>query len=142
MALPIALLVAASIAPCVADLDHADLVREIDAAIVMPKFALPSYMYARYYALRSDGRIAVLLNARVALPKPLGPLYRTAFSEDDYLLKGDCPTDGEPIAGERYWVDEQKMPPISDGGCQVIRLVYDPRLHRVGTIDCSGLRKR
>lgn len=128
--------------PCAPTALHVDLVREIDAAIALPKLALPEEMYARFYALRPDGKVEVVLSANLPPPPPPGPLYRAVPCEEAFLRDGDCPPQGEARGGDRYWVDYRRLPTVADSGCRIIRAVYDPATRHVATIGCSGLRHR
>ncbi|WP_426264988.1 hypothetical protein [Sphingomonas sp. PWP1-2] len=111
--LPSLLLIMASACSQSPDGGHIALMDAIDRRLVMPPKAHPLREYARYYARRQDGKIAIFLTAYVNMPST-------------------------PEAGERRWIDLRLMPDASDGGCGIINAVYDPSVDRVDQIRCNG----
>ena len=92
---------------------HIALMDAIDRRIVMPPKAHPLREYARYYARRPDGKIAIFFNGYVDMA-------------------------ATPKAGERQWIDARSMPEASDGGCWIINAVYDPSTDRFDKMRCNG----
>ena len=111
--LPALLLFVASACSQSPDGGHIALMDAIDRRLVMPPNGHPLHEYARYYARRQDGKIAIFLTAYVDMPST-------------------------PKAGERQWIDVRLMPEASDGRCDIINAVYDPSADRVDQMECNG----
>lgn len=110
----------------------------IDGALVLPVTALPLQEYARYYAQRPDGKIAIFLTAYTYQgPRPAD------FGCSEMLINGTskevpCDPPTEPRAGERHWINIERMPGAMDGGCSIINAVYDPSAQRIVGLRCNG----
>lgn len=117
---------------------HEALMDRIDGALVLPAKARPLREYARYYAQRPDGKIAVFLTAYTyAGPRPAD------YGCSEMLVNGasnevPCDPITEPQAGERHWIDIERMPEASDGGCSIINAVYNPSAQRTVSLRCNG----
>lgn len=110
----------------------------IDGALVLPANAHPLQDYALYYAQRSDSQIAVFLTAYT---------YQESRAADygcsEMLISGSseempCASTNEPKAGERRWIDIERMPEASDGGCSIINAVFNPSAQRIVSLRCNG----
>jgi hypothetical protein len=117
---------------------HRKLMDEIDATVVLPKGAVSLEKYARDYALRPDGKVAIFYSAYVTEgPDPPG----TGCSEisNDLTAKVvPCPPDDRPKAGARRWVKFDEIGGVADGGCYILNAVYDPVRKRVDKVACNG----
>jgi hypothetical protein len=117
---------------------HETLMDRIDGALVLPAKALPLQKYARYYAQKNDGTIAIFLTAYTYQ----GP-HRVAYGCSEIMKNGaskevPCDPATEPKAGERHWLTIERMPDASDGGCSIINAVYDPSAQRIVELHCNG----
>lgn len=118
---------------------HSQLIREIDAAVVVPKDAQPLRKYAGYFAIRPDGKIEVFYDADVRDGIHRWPTEGCSeIAHDDTLVDVPCGLDDRPVSGERRWVNYDDMPDAADGGCSIINVVYDPTAHRVTSVFCNG----
>jgi hypothetical protein len=89
-----------------------ELMDQIERQVRLPEGAGPLASYARYYAWqqREDGfRKVVAVYVR---------------------LDGHAPG--------RYWVAENELPLILDGGCSLVALSYDLAAQRVEHVTCNG----
>jgi len=111
----------------------------IDQAIKLPEKTAPLRRYARFYAFRPDGTIAMLFDANTRFegkrPKDYGC---SELMPDDTLKDVPCSPDTRPRAGERRWVNYDQLPRIADGGCSVIHAVFDPKTKSVQGVRCNG----
>lgn len=119
--------------------DHSQLIREIDAAVTVPEGALPLESYAGYYSMRPDGKIGVFYDGDV---RDGGEKWATEtcseVASDDTFIDVPCSPDDRPRAGERHWVEYERMPDAADGGCIFINVLYNPTAHRVERVFCNG----
>ena len=83
----------------------------IEGTVVMPAGASPLPLYGRCYALesRDDG-----------VRKVLGTYVR----------------EGRP---ERHWVNQNELPLVMDGGCNIVTLTYDVDADRIERVECNGV---
>lgn len=86
------------------------LMDRIEARVSMPPGASPLALYERYYAweAREDG-------------------VRKVF--------------GTYVRGQgtgRHWVNQNELPLVMDGGCDIITLTYDVDADRVERVECNG----
>ena len=97
---------------------HLRLMEQIEKQVRMPTGSRPLAHYARYYAFDQHGRVSAIY---------------TTFLEPDYESL-DLPL------GQRRWVsDERKLPGISDGGCGVVEVLFDPATGEIERAECNGL---
>jgi hypothetical protein len=96
-------------------LTPADVAR-IESALVMPKGAESLDRYVRYYSVGQDKGGAFVYGTFVRAG---------AFQQFD----------GEPRV---LIVDESKHPPVSDGGCLVVRMWYSIKERRTANVSCNG----
>jgi hypothetical protein len=125
---------------CTAHLnEHAQLMREIDAAIVMPEQALPLDRYARYFSLRPDGKVVGFYTAYVRDEGPKPADYGCSeITRNNTLVDVPCGPDDSPRAGEKHWVRYNEMPEASDGRCSIINVVYNRTVRRIEKVWCNG----
>lgn len=96
----------------------------IESELVLPAGAEPLYAYSRFYAARTqDGRRVII--------------GEFVLGEPDWLLKHR--TILEVITDTIFVVDEINMPDVTDGGCGVLTLSYDPENGRMSGPVCSGV---
>jgi hypothetical protein len=96
---------------------HSRLMDKIEQQVRLPTGSRPLGEYARYYAFDKRGRVSAIF---------------TTFLEPDYESL-NLP------AGQRRWVSaEGKLPGISDGGCGVVEVLFDPTTDEVRA-ECNGL---
>jgi hypothetical protein len=95
---------------------HSQLMDQIEKQILMPAGSRPIAEYARYYAFDKKGRVIAI--------------YTTWIEPDDASL--NLPT------GQRRWVsDEGHLPGISEGGCGVVEVLFDPATDEVKRAECN-----
>ncbi|GAA3888024.1 hypothetical protein GCM10022276_03920 [Sphingomonas limnosediminicola] len=91
---------------------------QIEKKVRMPAGSRPLAEYARYYAFDKRGHVIAVY---------------TTFLEPSY-------TSLNLPAGHRRCVsDEGKLPSISDGGCGVVEVRFDPTAEEVLGVACNGL---
>ena len=107
----------------------------IEAGLQLPPGASALSAYGRSYAYDQESREIVGVYVIPASPNPPGTtctsLSGAAVACPDMPL--DLP------AGQRRWVkDVTALPDVSDGGCSILTLRYDPQRKRVKDIGCNG----
>jgi hypothetical protein len=96
---------------------HSMIMDKIEQQVSLPIGSRPLAEYARYYAVDKRGRVTAI--------------FTTLFEPDYESL--NLP------AGQRRWVSEEgKLPSISDGGCGVVEVRFDPTTEQVWS-ECNGL---
>ena len=87
------------------------IMNRIETIVVMPPDAAPLAVYGRYYAweARDDGVQKVLAT----------------------YVRREAPG--------RHWVDQNELPLVMDGGCDIVTLTYDVATDRVDRVECNGL---
>ncbi len=114
------------------------LMNAIDAAVHLPRKAHPLNKYARFYALRPDGKIAALFDANTKTKRPKDWVCST-YGPNGKLQSIPCPPDDRPRANEQRWVNYRDLPLILDGGCGVIAIVYNPQSAKIEETACHGM---
>lgn len=110
----------------------------IDEALVLPAKALPLQKYARYYAQKADGNIAIFLTAYTDRQPRSADYGCSEMLKNGASKDVPCEPVTEPKAGERHWITIERMPDASDGGCSIINAVYDPSAQRIVELQCNG----
>ena len=108
--------IGAAAPPPAPDDRRARLMDEIEAGLAMPEGAKPLNRYKRSYAFTRE------------------------TPDDDQGARerviGVFVTSPEP---GRQWVeDEARLPRLLDGGCRMVRLVFDPAAGKIDWIACNG----
>ena len=86
----------------------------IESRIELPQGASPLNGYARYYSTDRQGMVVAI-----------------------YTSLHDLSENDVPI-GQRRWVDDYRgLPLISEGGCDVIEITFDPRTQKLDTPACN-----
>lgn len=85
----------------------------IERQVRMPKEALALTRYSRFYTAAKSGEV-------------IGTYVATA--------QNDLPV------GQRRWVkDIYHLPAIDDGGCFIVKVIFDPKTNRVPQAFCNGV---
>jgi hypothetical protein len=93
-----------------------DLIGRIERIVQLPPGAEKLESYARYYALK-DQRV---VGTYITLVDPKSPYYDL------------------PIGQHRWLDDSRNLPAISDGGCSVVEVIYNPASKKVEETICNG----
>ncbi|MDH7971113.1 hypothetical protein QH494_02875 [Sphingomonas sp. AR_OL41] len=112
--------------------------KAIDATVHLPHKAYPLRKYARFYALRPDGKIAALFYANTKSKRPAGR-FCSSDGPEGKLQSIPCPADDRPEANEQRWVNYNELPLIFDGGCGVIDIIYNPQSAEIEETACHGM---
>ena len=100
-----------------AERQQRQIMRQIEQKVQLPAGAAKLEKYARYYAM--DGSRVV------------GTYITFVDPRNDYY---NLPT------GQARWInDHRNLPGISDGGCSVVNVLYDPKTQKVEEVSCNGL---
>jgi hypothetical protein len=123
------------------------LMAAIEEQVRLPQDAAPLEHYARHYAFQTDGKVVGVYLHRVAAA-PRGDDWGC----EEIILEGNeigskpipCPPEPDTLqqvsGGERRWFDDPaKLPYISDGGCGMITVIFNPATNRVEHADCNGV---
>ncbi len=94
--------------------DH--LIGQIEQVLQLPQGAEKLENYARYYASK-DSRV---VGTYITLVDPQNQYYDL------------------PVGGHRWVHDHHNLPAISDGGCSVVEVVYNPASKTVEEAFCNG----
>lgn len=108
-----------SLAACssAAERQHSHLMQQIEERLQLPKGAERLEQYARYYAPDKDRVVATF----ITVVDPTNRYY-------------DLPV------GQRRWLDDHRnLPAISDGGCSIVNVIYDPKTRSVPEAFCNGV---
>lgn len=96
---------------------HDLLMQQVEERVQLPKGAEKLERYARYYATDGNRIVATYITL--------------VDSENRYY---DLPV------GQRRWVDDHRnMPAISDGGCSIVNVLYDPKATSSPEAFCNGV---
>jgi hypothetical protein len=142
MKVPPVIIAVSLLAGCATEeqLDRDRLTDTIEARVKLPQGARKLADYARYYAFDEHGMVVGVYAPGYAWPNPddvCGELL-----EDFSIREAPCPSEpkgDQVLAGQRSWLgSKDKMPMISDGGCLVVSLLYEPRSGEVKSVECNG----
>jgi hypothetical protein len=123
----------------------------IEAAVELPAGAKVIEDYSRNYALRPDGKVIGVY----VTPRPT-EARDSEYGCDVMLEDGDsrpC-TEAEEAenaafdkaladnlgrAGQSRWFEDyRELPTILDGGCGVVKIIFDPHSQRIESAECYG----
>jgi hypothetical protein len=110
---------ALSLAACssAAERRHVQSMQEVEERVRLPKGSERLDQYARYYANDRDRVVATYI--------------MLVDRENRYY---DLPV------GQRRWLDDRRnLPAISDGGCSIVNVVYDPKAPSAPEAFCNGV---
>jgi hypothetical protein len=108
----------------------------IEAGLQLPPGASALSAYGRSYAYDRESREIVGVYVIPASQEPPGVTCEP-LSSGGAVECPDMPADLP--AGQRRWVkDMMALPDVSDGGCSILTLRYDPQRERVKEIGCNG----
>lgn len=100
-----------------AERQHSQLMQQVEEQVQLPKGAQRLEHYARYYA--EDGHRIVA--TYITIVDPTNRYY-------------DLPV------GQQRWLDDHRnLPAISDGGCSIVSVIYDPKARSVPQAFCNGV---
>lgn len=96
---------------------HDQLMQQVEERVQLPKGANRLEQYARYYATDGNRIVATY----ITLVDPENRYYNL------------------PV-GQRRWLDDHRnMPAISDGGCSIVNVLYDPKAPSSPEAFCNGV---
>ena len=100
-----------------AEKKHGQLIAQIEQRVQLPAGAERLARYARYYAINGNRVVAT------------------------YTTFVDPQVEHVSLAtGHTRWIDDyRRMPLISDGGCSVVNVLYDPSKQKVEHVFCNGV---
>jgi hypothetical protein len=108
-----------SLAACssASDRRHDQLMQQVEERVRLPKSAEGLERHARYYV--ADGKRIVA--TYITLVDPENRYYNLP-------------------AGQRRWLDDHRnLPAISDGGCSIVNVLYDPKAPSSPEAFCNGV---
>jgi hypothetical protein len=110
---------------------------KIEQQVRLPQGASPLARYARYYAVRADGKI----RGNYLPPEESTSSDQSCVEVSSNSQSRDlpCPTPAAAAkAGERRWLQsEERLPWIMDAGCGAVSVIFDPRTNKIERISCS-----
>lgn len=108
-----------SLAACssAAERQHIELMEQVETRVQLPKGSERLDQYARYYATNGNRVVATY----ITLVDPKNRYYNLPM-------------------GQRRWLDDYRnLPAVSDGGCSIVNVVYDPKAPSVPEAFCNGV---
>ena len=95
---------------------HEEMMRRVERLVQLPKGAPNLEKYARYYSVDGDR----VISTYITFVDPENQHY-------------DLPV------GQGRWIsDRLNLPAISDGGCSVVNVLYNPKAEDVPEAFCNG----
>ena len=115
---------------------QASIMNEIERQVTLPEGALAIEKYARYYSDKGGKVVAVYtIPYHADLTATCEELTENLSSRSV-----ECPPEAQQLsAGERQWVSFNELPGISDGGCTVVNVLFNPATHKVENVQCNGV---
>jgi hypothetical protein len=113
------IILAFSLAACssAAERQHNHLMQQVEERVQLPNGAERLEQYARYYATDGNRIVATY----ITLVDPANRYY-------------DLPV------GQHRWLDDHRnLPAISDGGCSIVNVIYNPKARSVLEAFCNGV---
>lgn len=99
-----------------AEHQHNQLMQQVEERVQLPKGAERLDRYARYYAKDGDQIVAV---------------YTTLVDPKGRYLD-------LPVGHQRWLGDHRNLPAISDGGCSIVNVIYNPNAQTEPKAFCNG----
>lgn len=120
---------------------NAELMDRIEKSVDLPQGASALNHYARYYAKVEDGHIRAIYLRPYEEKDPNDSCSRVGI--DGELEDVPCPEPdvSYPIlkSGQRIWLDDQEnLPFLLDGGCQLVEVKYDSVTMSFESVRCNG----
>lgn len=123
------------------------LMREIEAAIILPRGANPLASYGRNYAREGTRIVAVFATPPVFSGGGCFMVSADLKSRPctDEEIAGNRKAEREyaasqAAAGESRWFEDRRsLPLVFDGGCSFIDVEYDPAGKRFVSVACHGV---
>lgn len=101
----------------VAERENVKMMQQVEKNLQLPRGVENLKYYARYYS--KDKNLIVAIYIKWA--EPGNPYY-------------DLPI------GHRRWLNSHRdLPSISDGGCSIVNVVYDPKAPNEAEVFCNGV---
>jgi len=118
------------------------MMNEIEKQVQLPKGARNIDNYARYYAAGPEGQVIGIYLLPVGGSAVTGECEE--LMEDMTSRPVPCPQLRFPTddikAGERRWLeDQQKLPLVNDGGCDVVNVLFNPTTRQIEQAICNGV---
>ena len=118
------------------------LMDRIERQVKLPEGARPLKDYARYYANGERGEIEaiyVIPFSEKVLPGEICEELLENFATKQVPCT-DLENPFDLPAGQRRWVkDRQHLPAISDGGCDIVNVRFDPSIGKIMESACNGV---
>ncbi len=132
--------------------ERQDLMSAIEAKLVMPAGAASIEAYSRNYAFRPDGKVvAIYVIPRLADTREdpedgcevlLEDFESRPCSDDEIAeLRQQHAAIAAQLGtvGQSRWFDDYlELPAISDGGCDVLDILFNPNSGQIEHIACNG----
>lgn len=131
--------------------ENEKIMRAIESAVKLPVNAKAFKEYSRNYAFRPDGKVVAIYVI------PRSAQERESEFGCEVMLKNfgsrSCThTEKVEVANQekrrakrfghanqsRWFGDYRELPLLMDGGCDLIEIIYNPRLHRIQSAQCNG----
>lgn len=115
---------------------------QVERIVRLPTGARPIDQYARFYTYGEDGEVvAVYLLPSSDIPQSA---QCEEITDEMHSQAASCPSvpgpTGSVAAGERRWVnDRHKLPLVTDGGCSVVNVRFNPATQKVNDVYCNGV---
>ena len=125
--------------------------RAIESAVKLPATAKTLEEYSRNYAFRPYGKVIAVY----VIPRPAeqrGSEVGCEVMLENFGSRSCTHAEKVKIADQekrtaerfgqanqsRWFGDYLELPMITDGGCSLIEIIYDPRSHRLQSTQCNG----
>ena len=119
---------------------HNQVMDAVEARLKLPHGAGKLSEYARHYALDERGLVVGVYSPGYRAPSPNETCEELLEDMTTRTVPCEEPPGDRLPAGQRQWVgDTSKLPGISDGGCSVITVIYDPNAGIVKSANCNGV---
>lgn len=113
----------------------------VEQTIRLPDGARRLEEYARYYALDEQKHVAAFYMIPDGPPDPDDKCWEITENLDTPEVPCGPPpvTSFDLPAGQRRWVGRsENLPFVADGGCSVVRVLFDPASRTIEQAYCHG----
>lgn len=131
--------------------DEEAVMRTIESAVQLPDDAKALEYYSRNYALRPDGKVIAvyvrphLMEARDSdyncevMLEDFGSRPCTEVEKGGALARDQAMAERFGQSGQSRWLEDYRdLPNISDGGCDLIEIIFDPQSQMIESTQCNG----